>query len=81
MSYKTIVSGNDTQSNEKPTSRSFEELPAAAQRALQEAEERRAAAAAIAEYETKAAREIGGRGGKDPVRFGDWEIKGRAIDF
>jgi hypothetical protein len=26
-------------------------------------------------------REIGGRGGKDPARFGDWEIKGRTIDF
>jgi hypothetical protein len=25
--------------------------------------------------------EIGGRGGADPARFGDWEIKGRAIDF
>jgi len=26
-------------------------------------------------------KEIGGRGGKDPARYGDWEIKGRAIDF
>jgi Uncharacterized conserved small protein len=25
--------------------------------------------------------EIGGRGGADPARFGDWEINGRAIDF
>jgi len=24
---------------------------------------------------------VGGRGGLDPARFGDWEIKGRAIDF
>ena len=29
----------------------------------------------------EAPREIGGRGGKDPARFGDWEIKGRSIDF
>lgn len=25
--------------------------------------------------------EHGGRGGLDPVRYGDWEIKGIAIDF
>jgi hypothetical protein len=51
-------------------------LPLAAQRALAEAEERRRAQAA-AELPT----EIGGRGGADPARFGDWEINGRAIDF
>jgi len=26
-------------------------------------------------------REIGGRGGLDPVRYGDWEKNGRCIDF
>lgn len=26
-------------------------------------------------------REIGGRDGPDPVRFGDWEKNGRCIDF
>ena len=51
-------------------------LSPAAQRALQEAEERRAKAA-----ESEVPTEIGGRGGKDPARFGDWEINGRAIDF
>jgi hypothetical protein len=55
-----------------------EKLPPAAQRALQEAEERRREAETQAQAEP---REIGGRGGKDPARFGDWEIKGRAIDF
>ncbi len=25
--------------------------------------------------------EIGGRAGPDPVRYGDWEKKGRCIDF
>ncbi|MCC7635904.1 DUF1674 domain-containing protein [Stenotrophomonas rhizophila] len=25
--------------------------------------------------------EIGGRGGLDPVRYGDWEKNGRCIDF
>ncbi|WP_420961436.1 DUF1674 domain-containing protein [Brucella sp. IR073] len=53
------------------------DIPPAAERALKEAEERRAAEAA----EKQTQREIGGRGGKDPARFGDWEIKGRAIDF
>jgi len=27
------------------------------------------------------AREIGGRGGPDPTRYGDWEKNGRCIDF
>jgi hypothetical protein len=26
-------------------------------------------------------REIGGRKGPDPTRYGDWEIGGRCIDF
>jgi hypothetical protein len=26
-------------------------------------------------------REIGGPGGPEPTRFGDWERKGRCIDF
>lgn len=51
-------------------------LSPAALRALQEAEERRKAAQP-AEW----APEIGGRGGEDPARYGDWEINGRAIDF
>lgn len=25
--------------------------------------------------------EIGGRGGLDPARFGDWEIAGKCVDF
>ena len=28
-----------------------------------------------------AAPEIGGRGGADPTRYGDWEINGRCVDF
>lgn len=51
-------------------------LSPAALRALAEAEARREA-----EKRAEPAREIGGRGGADPSRFGDWEIKGRAIDF
>ena len=54
------------------------DLPAAAIRALEEAEVRRK----IADAEAKARpKELGGRDGLDPVRYGDWEKKGIAIDF
>jgi len=29
----------------------------------------------------KPAKEIGGRGGLDPTRYGDWEKAGRCVDF
>ncbi|SNX68239.1 hypothetical protein SAMN05878503_10223 [Cereibacter ovatus] len=51
-------------------------LPPEALRALAEAEERRRAAKAL-----DLPKEIGGRNGPEPVRFGDWEKKGIAIDF
>ncbi len=51
-------------------------LPPAARRALEEAAARREAAQA----ETLP-REINGRDGPEPVRFGDWEVKGIACDF
>lgn len=71
---------NDRQSLENPEAAEPLAAPkilsAAAKRALEEAEMRRKA------QQTQApAPEIGGRGGADPARFGDWEIKGRAIDF
>lgn len=47
-----------------------------AQRALAEAEARRAAAT-----EARDAVEIGGRPGLEPTRYGDWEKKGLAVDF
>jgi hypothetical protein len=55
-------------------------LSPAAQRALAEAELRRKAQAEK-EAELATAREVNGRGGKDPVRYDDWEIKGIASDF
>ena len=54
-----------------------EDLPPAAKRALAEAEERRKAADARTPLPT----ELGGRDGPEPVRYGDWELKGIAIDF
>jgi len=53
-----------------------QELPAAAKRALAEAEERRRKA----RDETRPL-ELGGRDGPEPVRYGDWEKKGIAVDF
>jgi hypothetical protein len=53
------------------------DLPPAAIRALAEAEARRKAAEAKAPLPP----ELGGRDGPEPVRYGDWEKKGLAIDF
>ncbi len=53
------------------------DLPPAAIRALAEAEERRKAAAKAEPLP----KELGGRDGPEPVRYGDWEKKGLAIDF
>ena len=50
--------------------------PAAA-RALAEAAERRR----LIDEAAARPREIDGRGGAEPVRFGDWEVKGLATDF
>ncbi|WP_275791236.1 DUF1674 domain-containing protein [Pararhizobium gei] len=62
---------NDNQLSSLPRN-----LTPAAQRALREADERRKAMQA-----RDAPLELGGRGGPDPARYGDWEINGRAIDF
>jgi hypothetical protein len=50
-------------------------LPPAALRALAEAAERRRHIPAPLPIE------LGGRKGPEPVRFGDWEKKGLAVDF
>ena len=55
----------------------LEDLPPAAQRALKEAEERRAMRA----KEEARVKEEGGPQGLEPTRYGDWERKGRAVDF
>jgi hypothetical protein len=51
------------------------DLAPAARRALAEAEARRA------EAKPTPAPELNGRGGLDPARYGDWEVKGLASDF
>lgn len=50
-------------------------LTEAAKRALAEAEERRKQAS------VNLPPELGGRDGPEPVRYGDWERKGIAVDF
>lgn len=52
-------------------------LTDAAKRALAEAEARRKAA----QEATPPPPEQGGREGPEPVRYGDWEVKGIATDF
>lgn len=78
MSNDTIqaVTQNPESGNDGPTP--SRELSPAARRALAEAEERRRL---LARQACPAEKEVGGRGGADPARFGDWEINGRAIDF
>ena len=56
--------------NKKP------DLGAAAARALAEAVARKEAA-----HTEKMPLELGGRDGPEPVRFGDWERRGIAVDF
>jgi hypothetical protein len=50
----------------------------AAQRALEEAKARRSEIDRVASDRPK---ERDGRRGPDPVRYGDWEVKGIASDF
>jgi hypothetical protein len=67
---KTIDQKDEGQSRPQRT------LTPAAERALAEAEQRRRSAIAA-----KRPKEISGRDGPDPARYGDWEVKGIASDF
>jgi hypothetical protein len=53
-------------------------LTPAARRALAEAQARREI---YRKKEVALPKEIGGRGGKEPGRYGDWEVKGLTSDF
>jgi hypothetical protein len=62
----------------KPDRAESKALTPAAERALAEAAARRA------EHERRAAdrpKELHGRGGLEPTRYGDWEINGLISDF
>lgn len=53
-------------------------LTPTAKRALAEAEARREI---YRQQEAALPKELGGRGGNEPGRYGDWEIKGLTSDF
>ena len=53
-----------------------DDLPEAAKRALAEAKARREA-----HVDEERPKELGGRGGPEPTRYGDWEKDGIAHDF
>lgn len=63
-----------------PGAASDKPLSDAARRALQEAAERRAEIDARAKAISKEPERLG-RGGLEPVRYNDWEIKGITSDF
>jgi len=65
----------------KPTPPPKKPLSPAAERALVEAAERRAAAERQKQGAAGQPSENHGRGGLDPTRYGDWEVKGVASDF
>jgi hypothetical protein len=66
-----------------PTSGGAESKPLtpAAQRALAEAAVRRAERERLAREAPPQPTELSGRGGLDPARYGDWEVKGISSDF
>lgn len=69
---------DETDPNETADAAEPRTLTPAAQRALAEAEARRSAIDAATALAPK---EKGGRGGLEPGRYGDWEIKGLTSDF
>jgi hypothetical protein len=73
-----MTTDNSKQVSSSPESAPRKALSPAAQRALAEAEERRAKAQQEAEARPK---ELQGPAGLEPTRYGDWERKGIASDF
>lgn len=61
--------------------KSKQELTPEARRALAEAEERRRLADRQKAALPAQPKEVGGRDGPDPTRYGDWEKNGIASDF
>ncbi len=73
---ENILADDAPESKDDETSR--KPVTPAAQRALVEAVERRKKADA---ENTPQPKEYDGRGGLDPARYGDWEVKGIISDF
>jgi hypothetical protein len=72
----TLIKRMAEQDPKAPQAASKKPLSPAAQRALAEAEARRRDAKAPEQPAQEQ-----GRSGLDPVRYGDWEVKGIASDF
>ncbi|WP_163464824.1 DUF1674 domain-containing protein [Jiella pacifica] len=68
-------------SSEQPGSHGGRQLTQAAQRALAEAEERRRKRAAETVHPEDMPKEVNGRNGPEPIRYGDWEKNGIISDF
>lgn len=79
LNFKTNrpAMSEDKKQNNDTISVSKQEVPAAAIRALKEAEDRRK----VEDTDKKLPTEKGGPKGVEPTRFGDWERGGRAVDF
>ncbi len=71
------MASTDDTGNPKPE----RELTPQARRALAEAEERRRLADQRKAANPQPPKEVGGRDGPDPTRYGDWEKDGIASDF
>ena len=72
-----LMLNSDNGGNFPPAEKSKRQLPDVAIRALAEADARRKAS----QESQIRPKEIGGSKGPEPIRFGDWEIKGIASDF
>ena len=83
----TLHIGDMTQTPEKPSTAAAADAPvtdAEAAKPAPNADTPDTAAPDTAATETgakKAPKEIGGREGPDPTRYGDWEKAGRCVDF
>lgn len=75
MSDTSSIKADETGVKQNEAAKS---ISPAAERALKEAEARRKA---YRGREAALPKEIGGRGGPEPGRYGDWEIKGLTSDF
>jgi hypothetical protein len=71
------MASTDATGNPKPE----RELTPQARRALAEAEERRRLADQRKAANPQPPKEVGGRDGPDPTRYGDWEKNGITSDF
>jgi hypothetical protein len=76
LGYRGSFSGKLSPEMSNPEDQAPSPLPLPAENALVETLQASPPSVAV-----DAPPEIGGRDGPDPTRFGDWELRGRCIDF